>query len=80
MSLEEQASFAERCGKVAYDDYAGYRTVHVVVIGETPKRYRCRFKNGAVRLVPKRSVRVLLPGECVEHGSVQRDEREGGAA
>lgn len=64
--------FAERCGFVGFNDYAGYRTEHVRVIGETPKRYRCRFFSGrwkgTVRLVPKTAMRgILLPHECLEH-------------
>lgn len=65
---EKHSPFAERCANVAYDDYAGYREVHVRVLRETPKRYLCRFASGLTRLVPKGAVRgMLLPGECLIH-------------
>lgn len=46
----------ERAGRVWYQSWAGLTSTRVLVIGETPKRYRVRFVDGTVRLVPKRAV------------------------
>lgn len=60
----------ERDAYLRFDDWAGCRETYVVVIGETPKRYRIRaamrtrlagrnrwLEQGATALVPKRAIR-----------------------
>ena len=58
----------DRPAVVHRDSWAGRTREHVVIVGETPKRYRCRSADGTVRLVPKTAVSfedALLPGELI---------------
>lgn len=71
-ALGTAATFADRCGTVNFDSWAGRTTAHVRVLGETPKRYRCQFRDGVVKLVPKNAVTMLLPGECITHDAERR--------
>lgn len=54
-----------RAAVVCTQLWAGYNEVPVTVLGETPKRYRCRWEEtslgrskGSIRLVPKHAVKL----------------------
>lgn len=70
------SEYEARCASVHIDSWAGRRVKHVRVLRETPKRFECVFDDGRTRLVPKRSVVLLLPGECLIH-DVKKSPPEG---
>lgn len=68
----------ERKAKLNFNDWAGCRSVEVIVVGETPKKYRIKtagedpirlagrykyLRPGEVALVPKSAV-TIEKGEC----------------
>lgn len=62
--MKPKEPYAPRPAVVCQQSWAGYTETPVEVIGETPKRYRCRWLElslgrgkGSVHLVPKRAVK-----------------------
>jgi len=52
----------ERYGKLHLNDYAGHRSITIIIIDETPKKYRIRTTdNNAIRLAGRN--RYLYPGQ-----------------